>query len=412
MPKSILVRLVDNVGDLIIGIPVFRSVKTHYEKYRLIAMVRPEQRALLNGYVNGFIAPQSVNALQSYVGIYEYVINIAYGYPDGYRPDRLKRNRVNHIGIEDWNNGRHVCSNLITGVAQHNIPVSYYPPKLRLPSAAYTRARDWFECNLPHADDSLVVAVNAGSGFKYKRWPVDRFIQVCKWLIAEFNARIIVVSRDRRDYPARKLYNALPAYARNWLTNQTLDTVAALLQRVDLCIGNDSGIGHLAAAVNTPTVTVFGPTSPRLWKPTGSRSTVVFHRENDCCCGYEKARVCRDKTCFSKITERNFADAILHSLNEHVGRDTKECLDRITVADTIVMSRNRGGTLLVNTKSPHPMNINSGLPEIQRFLNLVSRVQSYSRIVRYDPRQRPLLHFLLLHRILVSASTRRNNRWL
>jgi len=367
---------------------------------------------MLRGYSDAHIPPRPVSGLKALVGKYDLVINIAYAFPEGYRSRAFRRNRINHIGIKDWNNGRHVYSNLLDGVASHGIPVHYHPPRLRLSPDAERQARAWLDANIPDIDRHLLVAVNAGSGFKHKRWPSDRFTRVCKWLIAEFDAKIIVVSQNRRDYAARQLYHTLPQYGRRWLVNTPLDTVAAILKRTDLCIGNDSGIGHLAAAVKTPTVTIFGPTSPRLWKPIGPRNIVVFHRENTCCCGYDQARICKNKVCFTKITERNFADAILHCLNEHVGRDTKSCLDRITVADSIVMSRNHDGTILTNTKSPHPLRINSGLPEVRRFLNLIRNVQSYSRIVEYDSRHRPLLHFLLLHRILVSTSTAQYNRWL
>ena len=43
------------------------------------------------------------------------------------------------------------------------------------------------------------------------------------------------------------------------------------LARARLYIGNDSGISHLAAAVGTPTIVLFGPTDPAIWAPRGSR---------------------------------------------------------------------------------------------------------------------------------------------
>jgi ADP-heptose:LPS heptosyltransferase len=47
------------------------------------------------------------------------------------------------------------------------------------------------------------------------------------------------------------------------------------LRQARLYIGNDSGISHLAAAVGTPAVTIFGPTDPAVWAPQGAHVTVI-----------------------------------------------------------------------------------------------------------------------------------------
>jgi heptosyltransferase-3 len=50
-----------------------------------------------------------------------------------------------------------------------------------------------------------------------------------------------------------------------------LPRLAALIARCDLFIGNDTGIFHLAAAVGTRSIGLFGPTDPGQWKPSGQR---------------------------------------------------------------------------------------------------------------------------------------------
>ena len=55
----------------------------------------------------------------------------------------------------------------------------------------------------------------------------------------------------------------------------SLPQVAALLQRSALFIGNDSGLMHLAAAANTPTIGLFGPTDAAVYAPAGPRATAV-----------------------------------------------------------------------------------------------------------------------------------------
>jgi ADP-heptose:LPS heptosyltransferase len=74
------------------------------------------------------------------------------------------------------------------------------------------------------------------------------------------------------DVPAAKLAAAGYPVARP----PDLLALAALLARVDVYLGNDSGVSHLAAALGVPTVAIFGPTDPRIWAPRGPRVTVLW----------------------------------------------------------------------------------------------------------------------------------------
>jgi ADP-heptose:LPS heptosyltransferase len=56
---------------------------------------------------------------------------------------------------------------------------------------------------------------------------------------------------------------------------ENLYELGAWLATAAVYVGNDSGISHLAAAVGTPVVTLFGPTDPAIWAPRGERVTVV-----------------------------------------------------------------------------------------------------------------------------------------
>ncbi len=57
-----------------------------------------------------------------------------------------------------------------------------------------------------------------------------------------------------------------------------LAEAGAVLSECALYVGNDSGITHLAAGLGVPTVAVFGPTDPAVWRPLGPRVRVVRGR--------------------------------------------------------------------------------------------------------------------------------------
>jgi ADP-heptose:LPS heptosyltransferase len=96
----------------------------------------------------------------------------------------------------------------------------------------------------------------------------------------------------------------------------SLGTAGALLERAALYVGSDSGLGHLAAAVGTPPVTIFGPADPERVCPFGYRALVVSPPRS---CGpcflypwdapYPKIR-CRPPFCIESITVQSVLDAV------------------------------------------------------------------------------------------------------
>jgi ADP-heptose:LPS heptosyltransferase len=87
-----------------------------------------------------------------------------------------------------------------------------------------------------------------------KRWPLEKFREV---------ARLLKMPVQWCAGPQEDLSDAVRI--------ADLYDLACWLARSRLYIGNDSGISHLAAAVGTPAIVLFGPTDPAVWAPRGSR---------------------------------------------------------------------------------------------------------------------------------------------
>jgi len=118
-------------------------------------------------------------------------------------------------------------------------------------------------------------AINPGSRLLAKRWPPERFALVADHLTQVWGSTIILVGvATDRDATASVLAHARTPLI-DWTDQLSWSELAALLAEADLFIGNDTGAGHLAAAVGTPTVSIFGPTSPLLYRPLGPKSVVI-----------------------------------------------------------------------------------------------------------------------------------------
>ena len=111
-------------------------------------------------------------------------------------------------------------------------------------------------------------ASNPGMVMTSKRWPAPRFAELADRLVEEAEARVIVVGHGSDAPVARqmKLSMKQPAVDLVGQTNN-VGQLAGLLQRADLYVGNDSMPLHLAVAMGTPVVGIFGPTDPAINGP-------------------------------------------------------------------------------------------------------------------------------------------------
>ena len=119
--------------------------------------------------------------------------------------------------------------------------------------------------------DPPLVALHPGAG-RYslaRMWPTERFAQVSRALVDLHNADVVVVGGpDEVELAAEVVQQAeRPGRIQTFAGRTSIHETAALIERCDLFVGNDSGPMHLAAAVGTPVVAVFGPSNWSAWGP-------------------------------------------------------------------------------------------------------------------------------------------------
>jgi heptosyltransferase-3 len=115
------------------------------------------------------------------------------------------------------------------------------------------------------------LALGPGARWEGKCWPAENFAALANRLQGDTDAVILLGNPAEQDSCARIAANlALPCLNLAGMTD--LLQASAILQRATLFIGNDSGLGHMAAAAGTPTVTVFGPGDPLRYHPWHPRA--------------------------------------------------------------------------------------------------------------------------------------------
>ena len=118
--------------------------------------------------------------------------------------------------------------------------------------------------------DQPVICIHPGAGAAVKLWPADKWAAVADILAAQFSSAIIFTGSSSEAALISDITAKMKAKAYTIAGATRIGQLAALYKRSLLVLGPDSGPMHLAAAVATPTVTLFGPADPAEFAPWGN----------------------------------------------------------------------------------------------------------------------------------------------
>jgi len=139
-------------------------------------------------------------------------------------------------------------------------------------------------------------------------WPVERYAYVADQLSKKYKAKI-VFSGAKNELPLIKKIESLMKTKPIIATDLNMKEFVSLIDRMDMLFSNDTAAAHVAAALDTPLVIIFGPQTPKLWKPWNDK-VIVLYKNNKCtaCQRYE----CKLKTveCLKAISPTEVLNAL------------------------------------------------------------------------------------------------------
>jgi ADP-heptose:LPS heptosyltransferase len=172
------------------------------------------------------------------------------------------------------NLGLHVCDYQCRQLDELGIPSLPCSAPVIAPSQQdLLEARRFFQENV--RGGKQLVLIHPGSGGRKKLWPVTGWLDVIMKISTNNNIKISLIEGPADSQVVQQICSKVGSISLLLVNNWRLGKLAALIKRSSLYLGNDSGISHLAAACNTPTIALFGPTDPRIWGPKGSKVKVV-----------------------------------------------------------------------------------------------------------------------------------------
>jgi lipopolysaccharide heptosyltransferase I len=152
---------------------------------------------------------------------------------------------------------------------------------------------------LPSGVEPPYALINPGAGWPNKQWPPDRFGALAAWICATYGLRSLVAWGPREETLAASVVEHSKGSAQ-LAPRTSIGDLLAIAKAARLVISGDTGPMHLAAAVGTPLVGLFGPTNPVRNGPFDP-ADVSVDRFNGCICHHQR-RCRRDTACIATIT--------------------------------------------------------------------------------------------------------------
>ena len=149
--------------------------------------------------------------------------------------------------------------------------------------------------------------LHPSSAFATKQWPTENFARTAEYLAEKELHTVAVASKhERKVLEDLKRESTVPVTT---FDDLSLPEITALASKAKLFVGNDSGIAHIAAAVQTPAVVIFGSSNRNHWRPWTDAPNEIVFEEFACqpCPGYECKEFGEPKCILSVTPDAVFA---------------------------------------------------------------------------------------------------------
>ncbi|MBA3634191.1 MAG: glycosyltransferase family 9 protein [Acidobacteria bacterium] len=154
---------------------------------------------------------------------------------------------------------------------------------------------------------SKIALVHPTAAFDTKQWATENFARVAEFLSEKgFNTIAVAAKNERGVLENLKKLSRVPVLT---FEDLTLPEITALVSKAKIFIGNDSGIAHIAAAVQTPSVVIFGSSNINHWRPWTDAPNEIVYEKMSCqpCDGYFCGEFGEPKCILSVKPENVFA---------------------------------------------------------------------------------------------------------
>jgi len=322
---KILVRSPNWIGDMVMSTPVVRALRRKYPDAKITVLSRqkiaplwtcnPDTDEILQ--IQGFfstvkqlrknsfdLAVVLPDSFKSALMVFMAGIPERMGYATECRGFML----TCRIPVSDGGFRRkHITDEYLDIIRPLGVEKPEKKPVLNVTDAGKNEAEKIIREN--NLNSSMLIGISPGATYgPAKRWPEENFIRAAREISDKYRARILVFGSREEAWLAGEISSGIGKTAVNLAGKLSLPGLAAMISLCRALIANDTGTVHLAAALNVPSVAIFGSSSPVWTSPLGETTSVLYQHES---CSPCFERTCRknDYSCLKSITAEHVMSA-------------------------------------------------------------------------------------------------------
>jgi len=197
----------------------------------------------------------------------------------------------------------HIIDHFLNFLHSIDIPFYYDTPRIFLQKDDMYFGDNFIKDRIADPQ-KMLIAIHPGSSSRQKCWPVESYAELLLWLNKEMNVQPLIVSGPS-DIEIIEELKVRVKESFILVDHLPLPHLAAVIKRCNLFIGNDSGITHLAAALGTRTIAIFGPTDPNIWGPRGEQVKILCKGIPCSPCLPDTRRNCLSQICLEKVSTKD-----------------------------------------------------------------------------------------------------------
>jgi heptosyltransferase-2 len=298
----ILIRTTNWVGDLVMTTPAIEAVRMNFPDSTLAVLARPWVTPLLENHPgvdhvlplktgNGYVS-HMVEVIKTASLLRKMKFDLAIIFQNAFEAALLAYlGGISYrIGYNTDGRGFLLSHSVIRDIEALNVhQVEYYLSILRAMGwGAESRDPRLFVAEKDQeaiqsllsskgiGQDHLLLGLSPGAVFgPAKRWPAERFAAIGDWAAKRWGAKIVVLGSQGEGDICSVVTQSMAHNPVNLCGRTTLGEAMALIERCHFFVTNDSGLMHIAAALNVPLVAIFGSTDPVATGPRNEKARVV-----------------------------------------------------------------------------------------------------------------------------------------
>ena len=290
--RILIIRLAP-LGETVLTTPVIRALRQHFRDAHIAYMVAPTREDLVseNPHLNEVLTYhasvpkliyqiarrkfQMAIVLQPTFRLVLHTFLARIPFRVGFETNAAGKKLLS-LAVPN-NTAQHETQRYLDVVRALGVEVEADEPEVFVDSAGMAWVNNFLE-KRKFDDGKPIVGLNPGAATQYRRWQASNFADIGDLLHETYSAHIVITTGPQEGELADQVAEQM-VYSPVIVSQATPMQLAALLQRCNLYISNDTGPMHLSTAVKTPTVALFGASNLIQWAPPWDEHAVVARKD-------------------------------------------------------------------------------------------------------------------------------------